>query len=271
MGETARYTVQQEDTLYSVARHFDLGIVELLAANPDVDAWVPEEDTELVLPTMHVLPAAPHRGIVINLPELRLFYFSSPDVVMTFPIGIGMEGWRTPVGLAAIIDKRANPAWVPPESMRAQNPALPKMIPPGSDNPLGAYALYLNWQGYRIHGTNRPQGIGVRSSHGCIRLYPEDIEVLFKAVKEGTAVHIVDQPYKLGWKGDTLYLEVVPTQEQLDTIAEYESPLPASVEGVHKAVRQKAGGESDIDWYEVDNALMEHNGIPVVIAHRSRH
>jgi len=267
IGTVQHYTVREEDNLYAIARRFDIGIVELLAANPGVDPWEPEAGTRLTITTAHVLPPVPHKGVVLNLSELRLFYFVDEHTVMTFPIGIGREGWQTPLGTTKILRKRVHPIWTPPPSIRAADPSLPASFPPGPNNPLGNYALDTGWYGVLIHGTNRPYGIGKRSSHGCIRLYPEDIEALFKAVEVDTPVMVVDMPYKLGWQGDSLFLEVTPTQSQTDVIAEYHKPRPADLPKIHDAIRNIAG-DADIDWYSVDKAASEHSGIPVAIGSR---
>lgn len=266
IGAVGHYTVRKEDNLYEIARRYDIGIVELLAANPGVAPWTPEAGTELTITTMHVLPA-PRQGVVLNLAELRLFYFAGDNTVLTFPIGIGREGWQTPTGAAIIAKKRKNPAWIPPASIREENPALPDIIPAGPDNPLGAYALNLDWPSYAIHGTNRPYGVGKRSSHGCIRLYPEDIEALFNAVEIGEQVTVIDTPYKLGWQGDTLFLEVTPTQLQSDAIAEYRKPSPVSIPEIYEAIRQVEGGV-EINWYAVEEAIARRSGIPVAIGER---
>ena len=270
VGEVTHYTVKPKETLYSIARHLDLGIVEVLAANPDIDPWTPEVGTKLDLPTAHILPDAPHEGIVINLSELRLFYFPDAQTVMTFPVGVGREGWQTPVGSTTVVKKRKDPAWIPPDSIRKENPKLPAIILPGPNNPLGQYALNLGWDGYRIHGTNRPAGVGKRSSHGCIRLYPEDIKLLFNEVKVGTPVKVIDVPFKLGWQNDVLFLEVSPTQERSDKIADYQVPPPLSIHGVHTAIRKAVGNaRADVDWYAVDNAISDQDGIPIVVAKRN--
>jgi L,D-transpeptidase ErfK/SrfK len=267
IGKVSHYTIRKKDNLYAIARKFDIGIVALLAANPGTHPWMPKEGTELTLPTAYVLPEA-HKGIVLNLPELRLFYFAGDGTVMTFPIGIGRDGWQTPTGATKVLLKRKHPSWVPPASIRAENPDLPEIIPAGPDNPLGQYALNLGLPGIRIHGTNRPYGIGKRSSHGCIRLYPEDIEVLFNAVDVGTPVTVINTPYKLGWRGDTLWLEVTPTQEQDDVIAMYRNPKPVSVPGMYDAINKATGDAAEIDWPSINEAMVKHNGIPVAIAVR---
>ena len=267
IGSLQQYKVKEVDNLYAIARHFDIGIVELLAANPGVDVWEPKADTNLTITTSHVLPSVPHEGIVLNLSELRLFYFVDKQTVLTFPIGIGREGWQTPRGITKILRKRIHPIWTPPVSIRAVEPNLPESIPPGPDNPLGNYALDTGWRGVLIHGTNRPYGVGKRSSHGCIRLYPEDIEALFTVVKVGTSVTVIDMPYKLGWQGDTLFLEVTPTQNQADAIAEYRRPHPIDRPETYDAIRA-AAGDATIDWYNVDRTITEHSGIPVAIGSR---
>ncbi|MDD5586662.1 MAG: L,D-transpeptidase family protein [Alphaproteobacteria bacterium] len=270
VGEQMHYAVEANDTLYDVARRFDLGIVELLAANPDVDPWIPGEGAELVLPTRHVLPPAAREGIVINLAELRLYYFPDPDAVMTFPIGIGSEGWQTPEGQTSVVRKRKDPAWIPPPSIRREEPGLPAFFPPGPDNPMGSYALDLGWEGYRIHGTNKPYGIGSRSSHGCIRLYPEDIEPLFAQVRTGEPVTVIDARYKLGWSKGELWLEVTPTQQQADVVADYKEPEAIDIPGIYSAIEDMGAETESVNWYVVDEAINHPGGIPVAVAGRER-
>lgn len=265
-GEVSEYTVLNDDTLYSIARKFDLGIVEIMAANPGVDPWIPQEGSVISLPTMYIIPKVKHKGVLINLSELRLFYFPDNKTVITFPVGIGREGWQTPVGDTSILLKRKNPSWIPPASILAEKPNLPKIVPPGPDNPMGQYALSLNWPGFAIHGTNKPHGIGLRSSHGCIRMYPEDIEALFNFVIKGTPVKVIDKAYTLGWLGDVLYLEVNPTQEQTDDIMEDKIPeviISSEVYTEIDKVTEKV--KIEVDWGNVDEALIKRTGIPVAI------
>ena len=270
IGEVTYYRVAEKDNLYEIARRFDIGIVELLSANPGIDLWLPEVRTELMITTSHILPEI-RTGIVINLSEFRLFYFAPDGKVMSFPIGIGMEGWQTPTGATTITLKRKNPAWIPPESIREETPDLPEIIPSGPDNPMGQYALNLGLVNYIIHGTNRPYSIGKRSSHGCIRLYPEDIAVLFKAVEVGTPVTIIDTPYKLGWKDDRLFLEVTPTQEQADAIAHQHQPAPHPLPEISDAIQKKAGENTKINWEAVGEAILRQSGIPVEIGQKGLH
>jgi len=185
---------------------------------------------------------------------------------MTFPIGIGRQGWETPTGTTRIIAKRRHPIWTPPPSIRKENPELPPYIAAGPDNPLGDYALNLGWSGYLIHGTNRPFGVGKRSSHGCMRLYPEDIQILFNAVTVGTPVTIVNDAYTLGWLDNDLYLAVTPSPSQMDDIADYKSPEAVDVEGLYDAIGKAAGHNADIDWYAAESTVLDRNGIPVFIA-----
>ena len=196
-GAISHYSVKEKDTLYDVARRFDLGILELLDANPGIDISSPLEGTRLVIPTLYTLPPI-RDGIVINLSQLRLYFFDGTHRVYTFPVGVGKDGWLTPQGETKIVRKKKGPSWTPPESIRKEDPTLPAVIPPGPNNPLGRYALYLGFPGYALHGTNRPSSIGKRVSHGCIRLYPEDIKVLFELVNPGTPVVILDNAAILG-------------------------------------------------------------------------
>lgn len=207
---------KREDTLLDIARRYDLGYNEIIAANPDVDPWLPGEHTRIVLPTQFVLPDAPHKGIVLNLAAMRLYYFpvlreGEQPVVKTYPIGIGRMNWETPIGVTRISSKEVNPVWHVPSSIRKehamQGETLPERVAAGPDNPLGRHALKLGIPGYLIHGTNKPYGVGRRVSHGCVRLYPEDIAELFRQADVNTPVRFVNQPYLAGWLNDNLYLE----------------------------------------------------------------
>ncbi|MEQ8230652.1 MAG: L,D-transpeptidase family protein [Gammaproteobacteria bacterium] len=221
LGELQVLHARHEDTFSDLARRHDLGYQALRAANPVVDPWLPGAGTPVYLPTLTVLPDAPREGLVINLPSMRLFQFETYDAgatttrlrrVHSHPIGIGREGWATPTGSLRVIEKTRDPKWYPPASVRAEHAAegdpLPEVVPPGPDNPLGRFKMRLSNPSYLIHGTNKPAGVGMRVSHGCIRLYPEDIAPLFERVALDTPVHIVDQPVLAGWRDGELYLEV---------------------------------------------------------------
>jgi L,D-transpeptidase ErfK/SrfK len=217
VGTVQIVKASKEDTLTDIARRFNVGYEEIVRANPKVDPWLPGADRAIVVPSQFVIPNAPRTGVVINIAAMRLFYFpphkqGEPQVVITHPIGIGKMGWATPEGVTKIVRRQADPTWrVPPsvikEHREERGEELEKVIGPGPDNPLGRYAFYLQWPSYLIHGTNKPAGVGLRSSHGCIRLYPEDIEQLFNNVPIGTQVRVVNQPYLFGWHAGQLYLQ----------------------------------------------------------------
>jgi L,D-transpeptidase ErfK/SrfK len=222
IGELQVTRVQGEDTFSDLARRFNLGYEEMVRANPGVDPWLPGEDREVVLPTQFVLPDAPREGLVINLPQLRVFYFpkvkqGEPRTVITHPIGIGKVGWSTPQGTTKVTGKAKNPTWFPPASVRKEHRAagdpLPSRVPPGPDNPLGTHMMTLGWPSYLVHGTNKPYGVGMRSSHGCIRFYPEDIQQLYDDIPVGTKVTVVNQPFVFGWHQGELYAQAFPVME----------------------------------------------------------
>jgi L,D-transpeptidase ErfK/SrfK len=210
-----------EDTLSDLARKYSLGWEEIIRANPKVDPWLPGAGADILIPGQRILPPGPHEGIVVNLPEHRLYYFPKPKrgekpIVITYPVSIGKMDWRTPLGRTSVADKRKNPLWNPPESVRKEHEAngdpLPKVVPAGPDNPLGAFAMRLAIPGgsYLIHGTNNPAAVGMAITHGCIRMYPEDVESLFPLVAVGTPVWLINEPIKFAWLNGELLIEVHP-------------------------------------------------------------
>jgi len=266
-GGIETYVTKDEDTLLDVARKAEVGYVPLRAANPGVDPWLPGDGTVVTLPTEYILPAAARRGIVVNLSEQRLYYFRGPGRVVTYPIGIPTWSGLIPRGSTTVIAKRPNPTWFPPPSLRATEPDLPESVPPGPDNPLGAFAISLAWPSFVIHGTNKPDGVGRRVSHGCIRLYPENIEALYRVVPVGTTVTVVDQPVKAGWSDGALYLEVHPTQDEADEMeadGRITKPAPLDAESLVRAKAGKRVGE--VNWELVKRTVRERRGIPVRIA-----
>jgi L,D-transpeptidase ErfK/SrfK len=266
VGEVRRVRAQYEDTFVDLARRYGVGYEELVRANPGVDAWIPGEGTEIVIPTRFVLPDAPRTGIVLNIPEMRLYYYPPPKqgekpVVLTFPIGIGREGWTTPYVVTKVTAKQRDPTWYPTESVRKEHAAegdiLPRAVPPGPENPLGAYAMRLQIPSYLIHGTHKPAGVGLRVSHGCIRLFPEDIETLYKLVPVGTPVRVIDQPFKMGWQADALYLEVhPPLGEDAKRVAK---GLTAITELFVSTTGKR---QADVDWDAVEEIFDQASGIP---------
>ena len=219
VGEVQKAVAAHEDTLLDIGRRYGVGYEEIVAANPGIDAWLPGAGTEVLIPSRYILPDGPREGVVVSLAEHRLFYFpprkaGEAAVVRTYPISIGKMDWHTPLGLTRIVNKRERPIWYPPESVRREHELdgrpLPKAVPPGPDNPLGEYAMRLGIPGgaYLIHGTNRPAGVGMQVTHGCIRMFPEDIAELYPLVPVNTPVRMIDQPYKMGWRGDELFMEI---------------------------------------------------------------
>jgi L,D-transpeptidase ErfK/SrfK len=262
----ARY----EDTLADFARDYGLGFDEIVAANPGVDPWLPGEGTKVILPTQYVLPDAPRKGLVLNLASLRLFYYPEPEAdgrqaVMTHPIGIGREGWRTPQGKFRITQKIEDPVWRVPSSIRREHAArgdpLPPIVKAGPENPLGAYAMRLNRPQYLIHGTNKPYGVGMRVSHGCIRLYPEDIARLFPEVPVGTRVRIVNQPYLAGWLDGRLYFEAhEPLSEQAKRSKGRHKPM-------ERVLAKKAANQPElVDWGLARKVAQAGLGIPFSVS-----
>ncbi len=264
IGRLAVHVTRREDTLVDLAPALGVGYVELLAANPGIDPWLPPRGARLLVPDARLVPDAGREGIVVNLGDRRLYYFEKRAPVRAYPIGIAKDGYATPVGLTSVTAKRVNPDWIPGPSARRDDPSLPARVKPGPDNPLGAHALYLAWPTYLIHGTNEPRGVGRHSSRGCIRLYPDDMAELYARVQPGTPVRVVNQPVKLGWIGGELYLEVNPDSAQslrLDETGKLELPSapPALRELVARAAGEQAGR---VDWALVERIASHRYGIP---------
>lgn len=267
VGGVDEVVASHEDTLSDLARAHGLGFEEITRANPDVDPWLPGDGTRVVIPTRFLLPRASQQGVVINLPELRLYYYPpNGDRVLTFPISIGRMDWATPLGRASVVSKVVDPSWYPPESIReehaAENRPLPRIVPAGPDNPLGRHAMRLSLPGYLIHGTNKPAGVGMRVTHGCIRMYPEDIAALFKMIPVGTPVRIVNQPYKLGWGEDGLYLEAHPP---LDEEQEGEQWTPTAI--TRLLVDATSERSAELDWELAEAVFRAATGVPAHISH----
>jgi L,D-transpeptidase ErfK/SrfK len=268
IGQKETIYAKFEDTLLELGRAHNLGYVEMVAANPGVDPWLPGEGTKITLPKKHLLPDAPREGIVINLAEMRMYNFvEDANNPTTHPLGIGREGLHTPLGITTVTRKKEGPSWRPTARMRKEDPELPEVVPPGEDNPLGTHALYLGWPAYLIHGTHKPLGVGRRVSSGCIRMYPEDIVKIYEAVPVGTKVNVIKQPIKLGWIDDMLYLEAHAEDELADTfedigkIKEYRVP-----ETLFQDLERAAGDQkSRLDWQKIRQAVKTRSGMPVAI------
>ena len=270
IGGVETYEARFDDTVLDVARRFGMGIEEMNLANPGVDLWIPGEGTAIRLPSRFVLPSGPRRGIVINVPEMRLYYYPKDgSQVRTWPVGIGRLEYETPIGRTSVTRKKVDPVWYPTDAIREEYAArgenLPKVVLPGPDNPLGSHAIYLGLPAYLIHGTNRPYSIGMRVSFGCVRLYPEDIVELYDLVALGTAVRLVDERVKAGWHGDELYLEVHPSPD-----LPQDDARPSMTDAVRAIIQVTAEGEqTPVDWKLVEAVLAEANGIPAVVGSRT--
>jgi L,D-transpeptidase ErfK/SrfK len=266
VGVMANLYSRENDTLSDIARHFGLGYNDITLANPGLDPWILSGNQKVLLPLRFILPDAAHQGIVLNLANMRLFYYpnSLPGTVITYPVGIGRNGWNTPLGRTEIAAKKVNPSWIVPDSIQREHQILgdplPKVIQAGPENPLGNYAMPLARSGYLIHGTNKPYGIGMQVSHGCVQMYPEDIEVIFKKVDVGTPVQIVHQPYLATWNQDMLYLEAHPL---LDHLQNQKKSLQKELRNNLKKLA--AEKQATVDWEKVERILQRSDGIPTPI------
>jgi L,D-transpeptidase ErfK/SrfK len=263
IGSIRHYSTAKGDTFLDVARFYGLGYNELEQANPGIDPWIPGiKAKSLMLPTAWVLPQVPYVGVVVNIPEMRLYYFhpkkgDQPLLVTSYPVGLGRDEWRTPKGKFKVQGKTKNPTWVIPESIRQEHIKERgdhrTMIPGGAaDNPLGKYRLELTMPGYRIHGTDIPWGVGMQVSHGCVRLYPEDIEALFPVIPVGTPGEFVYQPVKIGARDGRIYAEVSPDIYEL---------VP-DMQGEARRIVEGLGWGQYVDAIKLEQAVTAKNGIP---------
>jgi L,D-transpeptidase ErfK/SrfK len=275
VGRVQVTVARQQDTLLDIARRFNVGFNEIADANPGVDIWIPGAGTRVVVPTQFVLPAAPREGIVIDVAALRLYYYprrkaGEPVTVYTYPIGIGKAGWNTPEGVTHVTLRVRNPVWRPSLALRRDHfkdtgVEYPAVVQAGPDNPLGKFELRLGWPTYLIHGTNQPYGIGLRSSHGCVRLYPEDIARLFQMVPVGTPVHVVNQPFLFGWRDHQLYLQAYPVLKDDHRHWQRERRQLLS-RLLPRRLRHDLTAHGDvIDWQAVAAVAAAPRGIPVPV------
>jgi L,D-transpeptidase ErfK/SrfK len=267
--------VRKDETLSDIGRRFNVGLGEMTRANPKVDPWIPKPGTPVVVPTQYILPDAPHRGIVVNVAAMRLFYFplhkrGQPQVVITHPVGIGRQGWKTPIGVTHVLWHEKNPVWhVPPSIIaehRQEGDKLPRVMGPGPDNPLGDYALHLGWSGYLIHGTNKPVSVGLRVSHGCVHLFPEDIAQIFKMVPNGTEVRVVNQPYLFGWKDGRLFLQSAGPLEDDKRPWQKESRRLLAVTLTRDQRVALKRHHDTIDWVRVAQLVNAPVGVPIPVS-----
>ncbi|MFA5920215.1 MAG: L,D-transpeptidase family protein [Methylococcaceae bacterium] len=271
-GDTASITVDHDQTLLDVARQFNLGQTEIVTLNPKLDRWLIKKGTVVRLPNKRILPDTPHQGITLNISEFRMYYYpaNQPGIVKSYSHGIGRQDWQTPLGKTSVARKVKDPAWHPPESIRREHAAmgdpLPAIVPPGPNNPLGAYALHLNLPGeYRIHGTDvdKIYGIGMQITHGCVRMYPEDIEALYNSVPIGTPVYIVKQPIKVGWLNNVLYIEAHPDLEGEEKTQDERYALALSL------IQKANNGElPEFDQVALNQTLKTLDGTPLALYER---
>lgn len=268
VGKPLQVVARHSETLLDIARRHGIGQEEIVLANPGVDRWLPGAGTQVLIPGQYLLPNAGRSGLVLNLPEMRVYRFGDEHgapVVDTYPASIGRMDWKTPLGETRIVRKQRDPSWHPPESVRAEAAAdgrpLPDIVPPGPDNPLGSYALRLALPGYLIHGTNKPFGVGMRVTHGCVRLLPEDIAELFQNVDVGTPVQIVNQPVKTGWVDGVLYVEVHPPLDEDG--AAYRSMLRFVLEHVYAELEHRP---AVLDGAALRRAVERMDGMPAAIS-----
>jgi L,D-transpeptidase ErfK/SrfK len=260
-----------EDTLLDIARRYSVGYEEIVRANPKLDLWIPGAGADVLVPGRRILPPGPHEGVVVNLPEHRLYYFPHPKrhekpVVITYPVSVGKMDWRTPLGQTQVVSKQTLPSWHPPPSVLQEHAErgdpLPKVVPPGPDNPLGEYAMRLGIHpgDYLIHGTNNPQAVGMAVTHGCIRLYPEDIEALFKIVPVGTKVWLINEPVKVAYVDGELLLEAHP---QVDAEGQAMEPdLDLLSQRLDHALGSTTAA---INWDLARETLQEAQGMPALV------
>ncbi len=275
VGQLQVTVVGKHDTLPDIARRFNVGYEEIVRANPGVDPWLPGVGREVVVPTQFVLPFAERKGIVVNVAAMRIYYFppakaGEKQVVYTYPIGIGKVGWSTPEGKTKVVSKQKNPEWRPTASIRAEHKKngeiLPAVVPAGPDNPLGTHKMTLGWPSYLIHGTNKPYGVGLRSSHGCLRLYPEDIPRLFDMVGPGTQVQVVNQPFVFGWHGDELYLQAYDVLEDDKRDWSRTQPKLLAKTLTKRIQTELAARKETIDWARVAQLTKEPRGLALSVS-----
>ncbi|MBS0420334.1 MAG: L,D-transpeptidase family protein [Proteobacteria bacterium] len=271
VGSDERIKSTYHDTLLDIARRYSLGYEEIIRANPGVDMWLPGEGTDILLPGRRILPPGPRAGLVVNLPEHRLYYYPKAkkgqhQVVITYPVSIGKMDWKSPLGETAVVAKQKHPSWYPPESIRKEHARngdpIPKVVPPGPNNPLGDYKMRLGVGDgtYEIHGTNNPMAVGMAITHGCIRMYPEDVAALFPKVPVGTKVWLINDPVKVTFVGGDLLMEAHPPVDgqgqtlapNLDLLAkQLDHALGSTVAAIH--------------WDFAREALQKADGMPTVV------
>lgn len=282
VGSLSYIKVSSADTFSDLANQYGIGFDALKYANPQVDPWLPKDGDTVVIPRLYILPDAPHEGIIINIPEKKLYYFpvisgQQKTIVEIYAVSVGRQEWNTPITKTQVTGKLKDPVWYPPKSLRdehfANGEIYPKVVPPGASNPLGQYLLQLDIPSYFIHGTNNRFGIGMQVTRGCIRMYPEDIESIYRRIEKGVPVSIINKTYKIAWKDNVIYLEInsVPEINKQQTIEEIEL-FPSDREAVQELIKVRMGMkdqslELELDWDMIEKIRTETTGIPVAIGY----
>jgi len=256
------------ETLAQIGRRHGMGLMEMQRANRHLShrRTLPR-GARVVIPAQFILPPGKREGLVVNLAEMRLYYFpKGRHVVITEAVGIGRVGeeWRTPQGETTIVDKVKNPYWRPTAAVRAEaarnGTPIPRVFPPGPENPLGRHMMRLGWRTYLIHSTNRPEGVGARVSAGCLRMYPESIAKLFHKIPVGTKVRVINEPFKIGWAGPQLVMEShIPLVEDMK---HYDYDLAPVLNVVRRATAKRP---ARVNWRSAQYSAQQPSGIPRVI------
>lgn len=260
VGELQYATVEPGQSLGDIGKQYNIGVYEMMEANPEIDPWVPEPGTQVIVPSYFILPSGPRAGMILNLAEMRL-YFYHPDKkhVSTYPIGIGRKSWPTPLGHSSIVHKQKDPTWYPPPSIRKEHAEkgdlLPAFVGPGPDNPLGQYAMRTGFNSILIHGTNKPGGIGLRGSHGCVRMHPADIQELFSMTPIGTSIRIIHEPLKVGFMKGAWYLEAH------EPLSEPRFSNSMTTLQLDQAVKSKIA-QMPLDWILITSVFKQARGYP---------
>ena len=266
VGHISVANVTEGDTLSDIARMYNVGYTEIRIANPSIDPWLPREGQEVMIPDMHVLPNQVRNDIVINVPEMRMYYYGkhATSEVRSFPISVGRQEWITPHGEMLVTGKLEAPSWYPPDSILKEHEEmgepLPRVVPAGPDNPLGRYALLLSKKGYLIHGTNKPYGIGMRVTHGCVRMYPKHIEWLFTKIKTGATVIVVNQPLKVGRVNNAIFLEAHPSLKE-----DYKSLSQRYSNAIRILERNFGDAPLKLSYRRIQQVVMKQTGVPVEV------
>jgi len=269
VGEVYTVTAESGDTLIDIGHAHGIGYQEMVRANPGISIWAPLPGTEIVIPGRFILPEGPREGVVVNVAEMRLYYYPPAEEgetprVETYPIAVGRMDWNTPLGTTRITEKVKNPAWYPPKSIIQEHAEegryLPNVVPAGPDNPLGTRKMRLGIPGYLIHGTNKPEGVGMRVTHGCIRMLPEDIEALFPRLPVGTQVTLINETLKLGWEEGTLHVQAYPYLDEEDG-----TTIQRITEALDEVDEATSGLDYPVDYARLREVVEVPRGIPVAI------